>query len=101
MAAPLIVDALATGSADQTVRLWDVADARHPRMMATIEGVEGFVNSADISSDGLDNDCDGAIDEPHLPDDFGRPDAGDRTTRSKRVSDSRTARTSPADCAGA
>ncbi len=43
---------LATGSWDQTAKLWDVKDTHHPVELATLTGHTGNVNSVAFSSDG-------------------------------------------------
>ncbi len=43
---------LATGSFDNTVRLWDVTDPRHPTSLATLTGHTNAVNSVAFSPDG-------------------------------------------------
>jgi WD40 repeat protein len=43
---------LATGSADNTVRLWDLTDRAHPREAATLHGHTGAVSALAFSADG-------------------------------------------------
>jgi WD domain, G-beta repeat len=43
---------LATGSADQTVRLWDLSDPHHPNPLATLSGHTSTVHSVAFSPDG-------------------------------------------------
>jgi WD40 repeat protein len=44
---------LATGSADNTVRLWDLTDRAHPREAATLHGHTGAVSALAFSADGV------------------------------------------------
>jgi WD40 repeat protein/transcriptional regulator with XRE-family HTH domain len=43
---------LATASVDSTIRLWDITDPHHPRLVATLTGHKGTVTSAVFSPDG-------------------------------------------------
>jgi WD40 repeat protein len=43
---------LLSGGYDNTVRLWDITDLRHPRPAATLTGHTDAINSAAFSPDG-------------------------------------------------
>jgi WD40 repeat protein len=43
---------LATGSSDRTARLWDLADLRRPRALATLTGHTKPIDAVAFSSDG-------------------------------------------------